>query len=100
MKKPRAGLPPPSDQNIDAILVAQFLHDESDGSEEISRVAQEHIPTGAKEATVDRAFEPMRWGISRGLSILEKLETIPRLGMKILIFSPKLIILTLSILEQ
>jgi hypothetical protein len=42
-------------------------------------MANEHMNQAAENATVDRAFESLRWRNSKELSILEKVEEIPRL---------------------
>lgn len=77
---------PPPDQSVEALVATRFLHEDG-GDQHISRKAQDKLKAAAEEGTLDHAYEPMRFGNSRGLSVLESLDDMPRLSRDALIFS-------------
>lgn len=72
-------LTPPSDDAVGPILCSDFRPDVSDTSDNIDDAAKIQMNQAAGTATIDRAHDQVRWGNSKGLSILEKVEAIPRM---------------------
>lgn len=79
----------------DALVASRFLNDDDD-DQHICRNAQDRLKAAAKEGTLNHVYEPARFGNAGGLSVLEKLDEMPRLSMNALIFSSKL----MAIIEE
>lgn len=58
------------------LIIASSLKvdDDHNDSDDISIAARQEIEKEARNSTLDRTYEPMRWGNSRGLSALENME--------------------------
>lgn len=81
----------PLDQSVGALVATRFLPDDDDDDEHISQKAQDKLKVAAGEGTLDHAYEPVRFGNAKGLSMLEKLDEMTRLSMNALLFSSEFI---------
>lgn len=66
---------PPTSSPIDAIVVSRFEQVDSNlEDEEIHETAATETKRAVTDATIDRSNDPIRWGNSKGLSVLERLD--------------------------
>lgn len=66
--------PTTSTISVDAILFQSVRVPEEDLFDDVHKLCESALATSASEATVDHCVDPLRWGNSQGLSVLEKLD--------------------------
>ena len=80
-----------SSKRFRTYIMSVNAHYDNNTHNKISERVQKELRADVQKGTLDFGYEPVRFGNTKELSMLEKFDKIDRLGMNALIFSSQFI---------